>query len=276
MIDSEWKNKPIIGRGVWGCVHDMGDGTVLKRARESGGIGSGAEKIQHEIRMMQALAPHMAGVSFAIPAVIDSGVMPEDADGFCLWLRCTKVPGTVYQTPDFAGFSEARRIVMIAVMARALAEFHGLLDRAKMLLPQNNLWDDMVAMNLSAADAERVANVRALFTGNEILRAVHGDFNITNLLFDETDRVCGVLDFAEMCGGAREDDLAALSSEFPESRDIIVQAYEQGAGVKIDAARLRAAEIKNDLLSLCIARYRQGNEAEAQVMAERLDKALAR
>jgi hypothetical protein len=55
-----------------------------------------------------------------------------------------------------------------------------------------------------------------------------------------------------------------------------VRAYEHVAGVKIDEARLRAAEIKNDLLSLLIMRYRQGNETDAQVMAERLDKALER
>lgn len=266
------RHYPVIGRGVWGVVHDMGDGTVLKRAREDGGIGSGAQKAAHEVAMMEALAPHAHMLPFAIPQVIDFMTRPDDADGLKLWTRAVKVPGRVYQTSDFAAFSDERRVVMIENMVRALAALHEIFDSAGLdaFLTQNFLWDEMAKMGAAEADMERLANVRAMFRDDARIRAVHGDFNITNILFDEKNVVSGVIDFAEMGLASAEEELAALTTEFPESRARIVSLYESAAGVAIDAAQLRAAEAKSELLSLFIARYRKKDEVAAREGEARL------
>lgn len=267
---------PVIGTGVWGVVHDMQDGTVLKRARESGGIGSGAEKMAHEVAMMEALAPHAAALPFAIPQVIDFMTRPDDPDGLPLWMRAVKVPGRVYQTSDFVQFSDARRAAMIESMVKALADFHKLLDFCGMdaFLRRDSLWDEMTKMDAHNADMERLANVRAMFRDDARIRAVHGDFNITNILFDEKNCVSGVIDFAEMGLASVEDELSALTTEFPESRARIVSLYEEAAGVTIDAAELRAAEAKGALLSLFIARYRKKHEESARDAEARLDAVM--
>lgn len=267
---------PVIGTGVWGVVHDMQDGTVLKRARESGGIGSGAEKMAHEIAMMEALAPHAATLPFVIPQVIDFMTRPDDPDGLSLWMRAVMVPGRVYQASDFVRFSAERRAAMIESMVKALADFHKLLDFCGMeaFLRRDSLWDEMTKMGAQNADMERLANVRAMFRDDARIRAVHGDFNITNILFDEKNCVSGVIDFAEMGLASIEEELSALTTEFPESRARIISLYEEAAGITIDAAQLRAAEAKSALLSLFIARYRKKDEMAAQEAEGRLTAAI--
>jgi len=266
------KHYPVMGAGVWGVVQDMRDGTVLKRARETGGIGSGSEKIMHEVAMMRLIEAHKRALSFAIPQVTDFGKMPTDEEGFTLWLRSTKLPGRVYQTSDFVNFSEDRRRGMIESMVKALASFHRMLDLspANDVLRPNFLWREMEKMGAEKADMERLGNVRAMFRDDARIRAVHGDFNITNILFDEKNLVSGVIDFAEMRLASVEEELSALTTEFPESRGIIVSLYEEATGVKIDAAQLRAAEAKSELLSLFIARYRKNDEEAAQAAEGRL------
>lgn len=268
MIDI--RKYPVIGQGVWGVVHDMGDGTILKRAREVGGIGSGAQKIKHEMAMMAALAPHAPMLPFAMPQVVDFSERADDAEGLTLWMRAVKLPGRVYQTADFAAFSAPRRAVMIENMVRALAALHEVMDFSGVagILRQNFLWDEMMKMGAAEADMERLGNVRAMFRDDDRIRAVHGDFNITNILFDEKNNVSGVIDFAEMGLATAEDELAALTTEFPESRAMVVSIYEEAAGAKINDARLRAAEAMSEVLSLFIARYRKKDEAGA-VEAER-------
>jgi aminoglycoside phosphotransferase (APT) family kinase protein len=266
------RNFPVIGEGVWGVVHDMQDGTVLKRAREIGGIGSGAQKMAHEVAMMEALAPHASSLPFAVPQVIDFMTRPDDPDGLNLWMRAVKMPGRVYQTSDFVAFSPERRAAMIENMVRALAALHEVMDSAEFdaFLSPNFLWDEMMKMGAAEADMERLANVRAMFRDDARIRAVHGDFNITNILFDEKNFVSGVIDFAEMGLAAVEDEVASLTTEFPESRDLIVRVYEEAAGVQIDRERLRAAEAAGELLSLFIARYRKKDEDGARAAEGRL------
>jgi aminoglycoside phosphotransferase (APT) family kinase protein len=266
------KSFPVIGTGVWGVVHDMGDGTVLKRAREVGGIGSGAEKMAHEVAMMEALAPFAAQLSFAIPQVIDFMMRADDPEGLTLWMRAVKMPGRVYQTSDFVVLSEECRAAMIDSAVRALAEFHKLLDFSgvEAFLQQNFLWNEMEKMGAEKADMERLGNVRAMFRDDARIRAVHGDFNITNILFDEKNCVSGVIDFAEMGLASVEEELSALTTEFPESRARIVSLYEEAAGVAIDATQLKGAEAKSELLSLFIARYRKKDEEAAWVAEVRL------
>lgn len=270
------RNFPVIGQGVWGVVHDMRDGTVLKRARETGGIGSGAQKMAHEVAMMEALAPYAPTLPFAVPQVIDFMTRADDPDGLPLWMRAVKVPGRVYQTSDFAAFSNERCAMMIENMVRALAALHEVLDSAGLhaFLQPIFLWDEMARMGASDADMERLANVRAMFRNDARIRAVHGDFNITNILFDEKNLVSGVIDFAEMGLATAEDELATLTTEFPESRESIVTLYESAMGLTIDRERLRAAEAMGELLSLFIARYRKKDESAAHEAETRLAAAM--
>lgn len=226
----------------------------------------------HEVAMMEALVPHASSLPFAVPQVIDFMTRPDDAEGLTLWMRAVKLPGRVYQTADFAAFSAERRVEMIENMVRALAALHEVIDSAGFdaFLQSNFLWDEMVKMGASGADMERLGNVRAMFRGDARIRAVHGDFNITNILFDEKNLVSGVIDFAEMGLATAEDELAALTTEFPESRDLIVRVYEEAAGAVIDRERLRAAEAAGELLSLFIARYRKNDEEAARAAEGRL------
>lgn len=57
----------LIGKGLWGHVYDLGDGTVLKLVREHcPGIGNGRQKVENEWKALAALV-QIASINTLIP-----------------------------------------------------------------------------------------------------------------------------------------------------------------------------------------------------------------
>src|SRR5262249_50123665 len=103
----------LIGEGVWGRVYDLGDGTVLKIAREAcAGIGSGGAKVENECIALQLLAASGA-LAGLIPVVRGRGEIPSTsplaAEGFTIWLRMTKVPGRSISPEHVSGLSRSQQ-----------------------------------------------------------------------------------------------------------------------------------------------------------------------
>src|SRR5262245_27898021 len=103
----------LIGEGVWGRVYDLGDGTVLKIARERcAGIGSGGAKIENECIALQLLAAAGA-LAGLIPVVRGRGdippTLPLAAEGFTVWLRMTRMPGRVFSPGEIGALSSSQQ-----------------------------------------------------------------------------------------------------------------------------------------------------------------------
>ena len=87
---------PLIGEGVWGSVHDLGDGTVLKLVRRNGGLGTGESKHFRETTVLHLLAG-LETSRLRLPRLAASGRF-ENAYGFsgpplAGWLRLEKLAG---------------------------------------------------------------------------------------------------------------------------------------------------------------------------------------
>lgn len=273
----------LLGAGVWGEVYDAGESTVLKLAKEQGGIGSGREKVLHEKRMMEALAPYTSGLSYAIPRVLGCGDIPADSErgrqGYAIWLHSSKVPGAVLKVRQIEETASAGQKIIARALALALAEFHRVLENPPIavLLKPDSIADTVRDQRkiFTPEDARRADRVLQL-TGQvpeRDLRPIHGDFNISNVLF-ERQAVSGVIDFAEMCLGSVEDDICSLTSELPFLRESIIAEYEAFNGRPVDRNKLFLAEMKRNLIGLLICRYRLNRPEEALENEKRIDAAL--
>src|SRR5262245_21011906 len=103
----------LIGEGVWGRVYDLGDGTVLKIAREAcAGIGSGGAKIENECIALQLLAAAGA-LAGLIPVVRGRGDIPPTsplaAEGFTVWSHMTRMPGRIFSPDEIGGLSSSQQ-----------------------------------------------------------------------------------------------------------------------------------------------------------------------
>jgi hypothetical protein len=274
------QNHTLLGEGVWGSVYDLGDGTVLKLAKETGGIGSGTQKVSHEIKIMRAL--HKDGSAAIVPAVLDFGNIEPESElyrqGYTVWLRSTKMPGTPLNVQTVQSMSKTEQDLIAASLAHALTRFHDLLRHIGINkdLQEDQIWFSSDLTNgLSAKDQHRLTVVQQVVTRKAgELQPIHGDFNISNILFDKKFEVSGILDFAETCLGHNEDDICSLTGELPFIKDMIIAEYELITGKHINADRLKMAEMKRDLISLLICRYRINKPTDARLAEQRLDGSL--
>lgn len=273
----------VLGQGVWGCVYDLNDDTVLKLCKQSGGVGDGLQKVCHEIDMMKALSTSAQHTPFGIPTFIDSGKnlpTPLSSNGYAIWLRSKKISGKVLKIEQIQDLPKEIKVYIAQSLSHALYEFHVLLDQSKVSekLQKDAVFDlpGSLLNKLTPKDRRYYELVIGLIKSNpdSFDRAIHGDFNISNILFDDKFKVSGILDFAEMCLGCVEDDIASLTSELPFLKDAIVEHYESISGTKVNAERLRLAEIKRSLIGLLICRYQLDRAEEAEQNERYLASAL--
>jgi len=276
---------PVLGSGVWGTVYDLGDGTVLKLAKQVGGLGDGNEKILHEIAVMESFARLALDIPFDIPQSLESGSVSENSplfrSGYTIWSRMTKMEGCVLGETDIANLSSSDRDKIASSSGSAIGEFENLLsqaDIASSLIPDCLLSYPPDGIELLKSDRDRLTAVNACLVKltDETLRPIHGDFNITNILFDEEYAVAGVVDFAEVCLGHLEDDICSLTFELPSMRNNVVAAYEARTGRAVDLETLDLVELRRDMIGLLICRYRLDRLDEAIKDEIRIDGHLAR
>ena len=101
---------------------------------------------------------------------------------------------------------------------------------------------------------------------------IHGDFNISNILF-EMNQVKSIVDFAETRCGLYEDDLASIITELPAFRGPMIAAFEEVSGYKVDDRRLLTAQAIFELFTFAIS-GRQKNMAERSDSQQRLQGLL--
>jgi aminoglycoside phosphotransferase (APT) family kinase protein len=259
----------LIGEGVWGRVYDLGDGTVLKIAREAcAGVGSGGAKVENECIALEMLAAAGA-LAGLIPVVRGRGDIPTTsplaAEGFTVWLRMTKMPGRSISPEHVSSLSRSRqsRIARdigvalarvqaalrdgLAVARPGIAPAGGAVAYAEITGAAEQL-DDPFYLNAIAT----LTRARLQIAPAVLAHAVHGDFNTSNILVGDDDGICGILDFAEWGADFPEKDFAHILQELPAIADHVVASYERASGFVTEPARLTLASAENALFGAVI------------------------
>ncbi len=284
MLPDSVASLALLGTGVWGQVFDCGDGTVLKLTRPPGGLGNALEKLAHEARILAALAaPELPLAHPIAPKLIGHGVVPLDhhlrQQHYTGWLRCTKIDGTVYRLADLSALHEAQQALLATHAGATLWYLHKLLRAAQLQPPlkPDALFSEPLPFKLSPDDTALQQRVFAFCqpAQPEVQQPIHGDFNITNIIFASDQRVRGIVDFAETCLGCAEDDIVSLTAELPGWAATISAAYQTAGGAIIDPARLRRASAKRAFIGMVLCRYKLDRPDEARDNEKLLHDCLA-
>jgi hypothetical protein len=280
----------LLGEGVWGRVYDLGDGTVLKIAREAcAGIGSGAAKIENECIALQLLAAAGA-LAGLIPVVRGRGDIPPAsplaAEGFTVWLRMTKIPGRSISCEQIGGLPPCQQFSIARDLGIALAQVQAALRDALAVAGTS-----LAPASATAAYAEitgtaeqpgdpfylnaiaTLARARSQLQPAVLAHATHGDFNTSNILVGDEGGICGILDFAEWGADFPEKDFAHILQELPAIADHVVASYERASRFATDPARLTLALAENALFGAVIGE-RQRDADSVQSCRRALSAAL--
>ena len=280
----------LLGEGVWGCVYDLGDGTVLKIAREGcAGIGSGGAKIENECVALQLLAATDA-LAGLIPVVCGRGDIPPTsplaAGGFTVWLRMTRMPGRIISPEHVSGLSRGRQSRIARDIGVALARVQGAL-RDALAVARTSIAPASAAVAYAeiTVAAEQLGDpfylnaiatltrARLQVTPAVLAQPTHGDFNASNILVGDDGRISGILDFAEWGADFPEKDFAHILQELPAIADHVVASYERASGFVTDPARLTLALAENALFGAIIGE-RQRDADGVQLCRRALGAAL--
>jgi Ser/Thr protein kinase RdoA (MazF antagonist) len=268
----------LLGEGVWGRVYDLGDGTVLKIAREQcAGIGSGRAKIENECEALTLLAAAGA-LAGLVPVVRGRGDVPSLSplaeEGFTIWLRMTKVSGRIISADDIDKLPRHEQAGIGRDLGVALARVHAGLRHALAVARKSlptvgalETYADVADAAARLGDRFCVDAVAQLTTArcripSEILgQPIHGDFNSSNILVAEDGRICGILDFAEWGADFPEKDFAHMLQELPALSGDVIASYERESGFATDPLRLTLGSAENALFGAVIAERQRDMES---------------
>jgi hypothetical protein len=268
----------LLGEGVWGRVYDLGDGTVLKIAREQcAGIGSGRAKVENECEALMLLA---AGGTLAglVPVVRGRGGIPScspfASEGFAVWLRMTKVSGRTISADDIDTLSRREQSRIGRDLGVTLAHVHAGLRHALAVaqrsLPAVGAVETYADIAHAAArlgdpfyvDAvAQLTRVRRRIPSEVLGHPIHGDFNSSNILVAEDGRICGILDFAEWRADFPEKDFVHILQELPTLSDDVIASYERESGFAADPLRLTLGSAENALFGAVIAERQRDRDS---------------
>jgi aminoglycoside phosphotransferase len=242
LATADLANSPVLGAGLWGRVLDLGDDTVVKLAkRESAGIGDGLLKFQMECQVLQKLQGRSPCGALLFPQVVGSGERVNT--DYPLWLHMTKVPGRARKVAEIRALSESVLSSIGDAIGRAASAMHKALARGtggvRLPVPEETFATVQEGVQGDMRALEYLRELRQAFTALHLkeFSPIHGDFNISNLLF-EGEEVVAVIDFAETRRGFFEEDLASNITELPCLKASVISAFEAASGHRIDAARL--------------------------------------
>ena len=271
----------LLGKGLFGQVYDLGDGTVLKLALTvSTGIGSGCVKIQREWSALKALARDPA-IAPLVPRGLSVGRVPIgsrlSAAGFSAWLHMEKIEGRAHAVSEVKQWSADMQRELGAAIGGAMAHLHLALKRLG--VDEADAKADPYADIAEAVRGNRfyldaIAQLRrmwALIPASE-LQFCHNDFNMSNLLFCGT-QLCGILDFAEWGTSFREKDASDVLDAMPSLEAPLIAAYEREADMRLDRSRIALGLAENCLYSAVIC-DREGAISEAEQYRARLRQQL--
>jgi hypothetical protein len=265
--------KPL-GSGLWGDVYDLGDGTVLKLAKQGAGIGDVQEKIKREGLTLQTLAAFQ-DMQDIIPTLIGYGEIPEQEvflrdRGYTHWLRTQKMEGSKLSANAIDTLSNEQKNQCGLSIGHALGRLH----QAMMAVPPkdyvlpDNPYEDLtesVGNNTLLQQALSLLTEEWVAIPAEIKSCpAHGDFNISNLLFKDLAkdlRVSAVLDHAETGYCYPEKDIADIVKDCPSLLDSVVLGYEMTTEFSLSPHRLVLGLAENALYGAAIAQ-KAGNTEE--------------
>ncbi len=275
---------PMLGRGVWGSVFDLGDGTVLKLGKRSGGIGDGHEKLRHEAMVLDRLAQVTSPIGSLLPVVVEWDQLDQaiqfEGEPHTIWMRQTKLAGQTATIDRVLGMNGTERRALAASVAESLAGLYGAFERSGVaadLRPSGGVEDFEIGdIRLEAMDRERLEKFRSIAALLDPAddHPIHGDFNISNILLDNGGTVVGVVDFAETRLGRLEEDLCSITSEIPALRQDYVERVEAASGRRVNRQALEIFEIGSDMISMILARYRFAEHSSADRLAVEIDRRL--
>lgn len=249
-----------LGAGVWGDVFDLGDGTVLKAVRETGGIGAGADILEGEVAALKAvdgLGGHLRAATL-LASSLDRGA-PALPTGYCGWIHMSKLAGETAQTALGRAAAAQPGAALMHRIGQAAALFHqrsGDLTGSRSPFPAvsqqrlNEIADIVPDMKTACAE------VGAVLAAGPQHPFLHGDINGGNVLIDAKDGLAastiGLVDWGEAQTGPIEIELRHMH-DMGGPADAMADGYESVAGTKPDPGRLAAALCLNALGTLAIA-----------------------
>jgi aminoglycoside phosphotransferase (APT) family kinase protein len=279
----------LLGEGLWGRVYDLGDGTVLKVAREScAGIGDGRMKIANEYAGLMLLSA--TEIRDIVPLAHGFASIPGSSElareGFSMWLRTTRLAGTGLSAEAIDRLPANRQSVIGESLGRTLARLHAALDAAARpgaAASIGNEYRELDAVARRSGDPLYRDALATLARERDRMpiairsRACHGDFNVSNILFAH-DRVCGVVDFAEWGFNFPEKDASDIINELPALSPSLRRAYQAESGIALDDRRLVLGIAENALYGALIGERQAGKASviSARALLRTQLEALAR
>lgn len=258
-----------LGKGLWGEVLDLNNGTVLKLSRRKcAGIGDGLLKLQREVDVLRAIElinkPSQTFVAKVKGWGQQTPKSQQPNDDRELWLHITKVPGHTKTTAALESLSTKEKEAVATSIILALTSLHTLLNQAVLNQVGQTLDLPDTEENLQSLkrqtknDAEGQQRIEHLQKQLQTIEdrpntVIHGDFNLSNLLFED-NTVTAIVDFAETRKGFYEEDLAALISEIPSYQTLLLKKFETVTGHTINHHKLNYALALKSLLTFLIAR----------------------
>ena len=271
---------PVLGEGVWGTVHDLGDGSVLKLVRRNGGLGTGESKHYREVTALGFLQ-QIDGVR--LPRLVSAGRFsnPYGFSGPPLagWLRLAKLDGRPVDEGGIYALRGEERERLGEEIGAALAHFHRAgkaraAEAAKLGSPAlRSISEAMTRINDPSLRA-RLENLKEMIAGEDAPHVfLHGDVNFSNLLAARGQRPA-LVDFAEAGVGFAEEDFRHFDNPGP-LRDAIFRSYAAVSGQQIDEMRFRMGIAVNAAVSLALG-SNAGHPREGMRRVSFLDEALRR
>lgn len=198
--------------------------------------------------------------------------------GFSIWLHTSKVAGVPKTVPEISKLGTSALEYVGVSIGEALAHLHQMLGHASLQLSLRPI-SFMEIRSAAAGDAFALESINRLeaiiekVPQSEVEVPIHGDFNISNILF-ANQQISGVVDFAETCRSFREKDISDIINELPMLEDPLVRAYKAASGVSINSENIQLGLAMNALCSMLIGR-RMGDMSAAHADCARLKENLA-
>lgn len=270
----------LIGEGLWGTVHDLGDGTVLKIVRRHGGLGTGEAKLAREVAAL-TLLDGLSTPAVRVARLVAHGSFENAYAGtgpaLAGWLRSERLSGRAVDEGGLWGLAPAERERLGEDIGAALAAFH---EAATARAGGAAKFGDSLARGIDEAlqrignaqqraQLERLKEMWRVEAGETVFQ--HGDAHLSNM--PRSPRApTGLVDLAEAGLGWREADLRHFESA-GTLRDAVFRGYAAVSGAMPDLRRYRMAVAANAAVTLAIE-GESGHPREAMRRRAWLDEAL--
>ena len=223
ILKSDLNQYKVIGEGVFGTVLDLKDGTIIKLVlKKSSGTGKPLDKVKTEAKILEQLVVSNKD-SIVVPRLIDygkiTGQLTHPFDKYAFWIRMTKISGKVIRISEKKFISKRHKLQLAEQISFSINFINKKLESIRINKTKELKFDkklDKISEELKVDHFIKVSIKKLKVISKKLSypkrRVIHGDFNITNLLFKH-NLICGIVDFAETRIGHVEEDLASIISD---------------------------------------------------------------